>query len=82
MEKIKETMKEGALPAKTKELVAIAVSIAAHCEPCLKVHIEKATKHGASKEEIMEILAIATMICGAPETVWARKIMLAFFKKE
>ena len=55
----KETYKPSAIDRKTKELVAIAASLAAKCEGCLEGHIKKALKFGASREEISEAIAIA-----------------------
>ena len=50
-----ETMKEGALSVKIKELLAFALSIAVHCEPCIKIHLKRALQAGAT-EELDEIL--------------------------
>ena len=47
------------LDRKTKELVAIAASLATKCQGCLEGHIKKALKFGATKEEISESIAIA-----------------------
>jgi AhpD family alkylhydroperoxidase len=55
----KETYKPSLLDRKTKELVAIAASLAAKCQGCLEGHIKKALKSGASREEISEAIAIA-----------------------
>jgi len=55
----KETYKPGVLDRKTKELVAIAASLAAKCQGCLEGHIRKALKFGATREEISESIAIA-----------------------
>jgi AhpD family alkylhydroperoxidase len=55
----KETYKPSVLDRKTKELVAIAASLAARCQGCLEGHIKKAMKFGASREEISESIAIA-----------------------
>src|SRR6516162_1722642 len=55
----KETYKPSVLDRKTKELVAIAASLAAKCQGCLEGHIKKALKFGASREEISEAIAIA-----------------------
>jgi len=55
----KETYKPSLLDRKTKELVAIAASLAAKCQGCLEGHIKKALKAGASREEISEAIAIA-----------------------
>lgn len=55
----KETYRAGVLDRKTKELVAIAASLAAKCQGCLEGHIRKAIKFGATREEISESIAIA-----------------------
>jgi AhpD family alkylhydroperoxidase len=55
----KETYRPSVLDRKTKELVAIAASLAAHCQGCLQGHVKKALKFGASREEIGEAIAIA-----------------------
>ena len=55
----KETYKPSALDRKTKELVAIAASLAAKCQGCLEGHVRKALKHGASREEVSEAIAVA-----------------------
>ena len=44
-----ETYKSSALDRKTKELIAIAASLATHCKGCLEGHIKKALKYGATK---------------------------------
>ncbi len=54
----KETYKPSSLDRKTKELVAIAASLAAKCQGCLEGHIKKAMKFGATREEISETIAI------------------------
>jgi AhpD family alkylhydroperoxidase len=53
-----ETYKTSVLDRKTKELIAIAASLATHCDGCLKGHIKKALKYGATKEELSETIAI------------------------
>src|SRR5262245_66250483 len=53
-----ETYKKSDLDRKTKELIAIAASLASHCKGCLEGHIKKAIKFGATKEEISETIAI------------------------
>jgi AhpD family alkylhydroperoxidase len=64
----KETYKPSALDRKTKELVAIAASLASKCQGCLEGHIKKAMKFGATREEISETIAI-TMGVGAAAVV-------------
>jgi AhpD family alkylhydroperoxidase len=55
----KETYRPSVLDRKTKELVAIAASLATKCQGCLEGHIKKALKFGATREEISEAIAIA-----------------------
>jgi AhpD family alkylhydroperoxidase len=55
----KETYKPSTLDRKTKELIAISASLAAHCQGCLEGHIQKALKLGATREEISETIIIA-----------------------
>jgi selenide,water dikinase len=44
----------GALDAAQKEIMTIALSVAVQCEPCLKIHLEKARRMGISPDEIRE----------------------------
>ncbi|OPY56588.1 MAG: Carboxymuconolactone decarboxylase family protein [Methanosaeta sp. PtaU1.Bin112] len=46
----------------TKELIAIGASLAAHCQPCLKFHIDKARKLGICDDEIDKAIAVGRMI--------------------
>jgi len=63
-----ETYRASVLDRKTKELIAIAASLAMHCNGCLEGHIKKALKVGATKEELSETIAI-TMGVGAAAIV-------------
>lgn len=47
---------------KTKELIAIGASIAGHCQPCLKYHIEQAIKLGVSLEEINTAISVGKAV--------------------
>src|SRR5690606_20379952 len=51
--------RDGALSAKTKQLIAIAVAHVTQCPYCIQGHAKAATKHGASAEEIMEAIWVA-----------------------
>ena len=53
------------LDMKTKELISIAASLTAGCKGCLKGHIKKAAKFGATREEVGEAIAIAIGINAA-----------------
>src|SRR5919109_726868 len=60
-----ETYKTSVLDRKTKELIAIAASLATHCKGCLEGHIKKALKYGATKKELSETVAIAMGVSAA-----------------
>ena len=60
---------EGALPAKMKQLIAVAVAHTTQCPYCIRGHTEAALKAGASEAEIMEAIWVAAeMRAGA---AWA-----------
>lgn len=61
----KETYRSSQINRKTKELIAIAASLGFKCEGCLKGHIDKALKHGATPEEISEAISITMGVAAA-----------------
>lgn len=61
----KETYKKTGIDRKTKELIAIAASLGFKCNGCLKGHVEKALKYGASPEEISEAICITMGVAAA-----------------
>ena len=50
---------DGAIPAKTKQLIAVAVAHVTQCPYCIRGHTAAALQHGATAEEIMEAIWIA-----------------------
>src|ERR1019366_5488185 len=50
---------DGALPAKTKQLIAVAVAHVTQCPYCIRSHTKAAIRHGATPEEIMEAIWVA-----------------------
>lgn len=61
-----KTMAEGVLPVKQKELIALAISVAKPCEPCIMLHVKKSLDAGASKDEMLEACSVAVMMTGGP----------------
>ncbi len=51
---------DGALPSKTKQLIAVAVAHATQCPYCIHGHTEAALRHGATEREIMEAIWVAS----------------------
>ena len=56
----------GALDSRTKQAVAIALSVLARCEPCLKIHLKKAHDMGFALEAIDEAAWMAISFGGCP----------------
>jgi AhpD family alkylhydroperoxidase len=56
----KSVFKEGALPEKTKQIIAVAVAHVTQCPYCIRSHTAEAMKKGASKTEIMEAIWVAS----------------------
>ena len=50
---------DGALPAKTKQLIAVAAAHITQCPYCIKGHTRAAMKQGATPQEIMEAIWVA-----------------------
>jgi AhpD family alkylhydroperoxidase len=50
---------DGALPAKTKQLIAVAVAHVTQCPSCIRAHTRAAMRHGATPEETMEAIWVA-----------------------
>lgn len=66
----KESQAEGALSTKTKELIALAISIAGHCDSCIAYHVHDALKAGSSRKEILETISVAIMMGGGPALMY------------
>lgn len=67
----KETIADGALSGKHKELIALAISIAARCQGCIAFHVHDALKAGASPTEVAETIGVAVMMGGGPAMMYA-----------
>jgi AhpD family alkylhydroperoxidase len=73
----KQAFRKGALDRKTKELMALAISVVIKCEPCMEYHVREALEHGATEEEIVEALEVTFEMGGGPATVQARFALAA-----
>jgi len=58
------------LDAYTKQAMAIALSVATRCEPCLKMHLEKAKEKGFTQDEIDEAAWMGISFAGSPAMVF------------
>jgi AhpD family alkylhydroperoxidase len=69
---------DGTLDQKTKELIALALSVAARCDPCIGFHAQTLVKLGATRQEIDETLGVATYMGGGPSLMYAANAISAF----
>lgn len=58
----KAAMAAGAIPAKYKELMAVAVALTTQCPYCIEIHSNKAREADASDQEISEVVAVAAAL--------------------
>jgi AhpD family alkylhydroperoxidase len=68
----KATYSDRALPRKTKELIAVGISVVMDCESCMQWHIEQAAEAGATSEEVLEAVEVGMEMGGGRATVSAR----------
>ena len=68
---------EKVLSAKTKELMAIAISITQQCEWCIAFHVNNALEEGATEEEVMEAAWVAVLMGGGPALMHAGLVLEA-----
>jgi AhpD family alkylhydroperoxidase len=68
----------GALDKKTKELIALALGVAAHCDACIGFHVETLVKLGTTRKELEEALGMAVYMGGGPSLMYAADALGAF----
>ena len=68
----------GALEAKTKELIALGISVAARCDDGIAFQVEAAVRHGATREEVLETLGMAIYMGAGPSAMYASHALDAF----
>lgn len=71
-------MADGALTKKTKELMALALGVAARCDPCIGYHVQALVKLGATRQELDETLGVAVYMGGGPSLMYAANAIAAF----
>ena len=68
----------GALDGKTKELIALAIGVATHCDPCIGFHTRTLHRMGATREEVAEAIGMCIYMGGGPALMYGAKAMAAF----
>ena len=70
--------RDGALDRKTKELIALAIAIAARCDGCIGFHMEALVRLGATRQEVEETLGMTIYMGGGPSLMYAADAISAF----
>ena len=73
----KAALADGELDHTTKELMALAIGVAARCEGCIALHVSAALKAGATEGQIHEALGVAVLMGGGPASVYATEALVA-----
>lgn len=69
---------DGALDPKAKELIATAIGITARCDGCIGFHVKAAIRHGASRQELVETIAMAVYMGGGPSMIYGAEALAAY----
>ncbi len=69
---------DGSLSRSTKELIAVAIAVALHCEDCVTLHMHDAIKAGATREQVLEAIGVAVLMGGGPASTYATRAVEAF----
>jgi AhpD family alkylhydroperoxidase len=69
---------EGALSAKVKELMAMAIGIVHGCDGCIAAHAKGAVRAGATPQEAAEAIGVSILMHGGPATIYGARAFTAF----
>lgn len=71
-------LRPNALDVKTKELIALGISVAIRCDDCIAFHTKAAAAQGATREEVLETLGLAIYMGAGPSAMYASHAIEAF----
>ena len=69
---------DGALDARTKELIALAIAVSKQCDGCIAAHAHAAVQHGACPAEAAEAIGVTFLMNGGPATIYGARAFAAF----
>jgi AhpD family alkylhydroperoxidase len=69
---------DGALPARIKELMALAIAVVKHCDGCIAYHAKAAARRGATPDEVAEALGVALLMDGGTASVYGPRAWDAY----
>jgi AhpD family alkylhydroperoxidase len=68
----------GALEAKVKELIAMAIGVVHGCDGCIASHARGAARAGATTQEAAEAIGVSILMHGGPATIYGARAYTAF----
>ena len=71
-------VRDGVLPARVKELMALVIAVAKECDGCIASHARMAARRGATPEEVAEALSVTLLMGGGPASVYAPRAWAAY----
>lgn len=71
-------IRDGALDARHKELIALAISIVKRCDGCIAAHARGAARRGATPSEVAEMIGVTLLLDGGPATVYGPRAWEAY----
>ena len=71
-------MIDGALSAKVKELIALAIGATKQCDGCVAAHGRGAARQAATEAEVAEAMGVVILMNGGPGTVWGARAQAAY----
>jgi ribonuclease HI len=60
-----QTYRDGALPAKIKELLGLSSSMVLRCDDCVRYHLKQCVSLGFSDEEIWDAMSVSLIVGGS-----------------
>jgi AhpD family alkylhydroperoxidase len=69
-----QTLEDGSLDKKTKELIALALAVKSQCKYCIAFHVKNCLDLGIKEEEMLEASWIAVMMGGGPSLMYMQLV--------
>jgi AhpD family alkylhydroperoxidase len=69
---------DGAMPARVKELMALAIAVVKQCDGCIAYHAKAAARRGATADEVAEALGVALLMDGGTASVYGPRAWQAY----
>lgn len=74
----KAAMAPGVLSALDKELIALAIGVAARCDACVGFHVKALIRLGVSRQQLVETLEVCIYMGGGPSLMYAAEAIRAY----